>query len=83
MRMEAGILEIDIHGLNQQQAQKVIDVKLRKASASVYRIRVIHGFHGGTSLKEMVQREYRNYDKVIRIESGGNQGETFLVLREF
>lgn len=81
--MEAGILEIDIHGLNQQQAQKAIDVKLRKASAGVYRIRIIHGFHGGTSLKEMIQREYRNHEKVIRLGLGNNQGETFLILREF
>lgn len=81
--MSTGILEIDVHGLNQQQAQKIIDDKLKRVSTAVYRIRIIHGFHGGTSLKEMIQREYKNYDNVLRIVMGSNQGETLLVLREF
>ena len=81
--MNAGILEIDIHGFNQEQAQKLIDDKLKKISSSVYRIRIIHGFHRGTNLRDMIQREYRNDDKVLRITMGSNQGETLLVLREF
>lgn len=81
--MNAGILEIDVHGLNQEQAQKLIDDKLKRISSGVYRIRIIHGFNRGTNLKDMIQREYRNYDQVLRIAMGNNQGETLLILREF
>jgi len=78
----AGVLEIDIHGMNQYQAEIAIDAKLKSAGRSLYRIRIIHGYHGGTSLKEMIRARYRNHPKVKRIEIGLNQGVTELVLRE-
>lgn len=80
--MNTGILEINIHTMNRFQAKALIDSKLKKAKSDVYRIRVIHGFHGGTALREMVRKEYRGHPKVKRIEIGINQGETDLVLRD-
>ena len=80
---QSGIVEIDIHGMNRRQAKACLDSALRKAGRSVYRIRVIHGYHGGTELRDMVRRELAEDPKVIRIELGMNQGETDLVLREF
>lgn len=80
--IHSGILELDIHGMTKYQAKISIDSLLKKADKSIYRIRVIHGFHGGTQLKEMVQKNYRNNQKVIRVEIGLNQGITDLVLRE-
>lgn len=74
--------EIDVHGMTQAQAQVAIDAALRKANSSVYSLRIIHGFHGGTALRDMVRSRYRNHRKVIRIELGMNQGETELILRE-
>ena len=44
---------------------------------------MIHGYHSGTALRDMIRREYGNNSKVKRIEFGLNQGETDLVLREF
>ena len=64
------------------QAKVVIDSKLRR-SAGAYRIRVIHGYHGGTSLRDGIRKEYAKHPKVLRIELGLNPGETDLVLREF
>ena len=60
----------------------MIDAKLRR-SAGAYRIRVIHGYHGGTSLRDGIRKEYAKHPKVLRIELGLNPGETDLVLREF
>lgn len=74
--------EIDVHGMTQAQAQVAIDAALRRANSSVYSLRVIHGFHGGTALRDMIRSRYRNHPKVIRIELGLNQGETELILRE-
>ena len=75
------IRELDLHGCTVQQAKAAIDAALRK-SHGIYRIRVIHGFHGGTALRDMIRREYAHRAGVLRIEIGLNQGETDLVLRE-
>lgn len=77
-----GIIEIDIHGMTKQQAKIMLDSKIKKAKANVYRIRVIHGYRNGTELRDLVRKGYRNNPKVIRIEVGMNQGETDLVLRD-
>ena len=45
--MTESIIELDVHGMTLYQAKVVIDAKLRR-SAGAYRIRVIHGYHGGT-----------------------------------
>lgn len=78
----SGIIELDIHGMTKYQAKLCIDSQLKKANTSIYRIRIIHGYHGGTQLKEMVQKDYRNHKKVLRVEIGLNPGTTDLVLRE-
>lgn len=49
--MTESIIELDVHGMTLYQAKVVIDSKLRR-SAGAYRIRVIHGYHGGTSLRD-------------------------------
>lgn len=74
--------EIDIHNMTKAQAQIAVDAALRRANSSVYTLRVIHGFHGGTALREMVRNRYRKHPKVVRVEVGLNPGETDLVLRE-
>ena len=81
----SGIVEIDLHGLRAEQAKTRIDKALLAAGPAVYRLRLIHGFHGGQSLKEMIREEYGygRCDQVLRIEPGANQGITELVLREY
>ncbi len=77
-----GFLEIDVHNMTKAQAITAIDAKLRRADASVYRLRVIHGYHSGTVLRDAVRARYRKHPKVKRVEIGLNPGETDLVLRE-
>lgn len=77
-----GFPEIDVHNMTRTQAITAIDARLRRADASVYRLRVIHGFHGGTAIRDAVRAHYKNHPKVKRIEIGLNPGETDLVLRE-
>lgn len=84
-RMKSPIIELDLHNLNCAQAQGEIDRALADAGPGVYRIRLIHGFHGGTALKKMIKEEYEYYghSKVKRVVPGSNQGITELVLREY
>ena len=78
----AAVIELDVHGMTLTQACTAIDAALRRAGGA-YRIRVIHGYHGGTVLRDGIRRRYAANAKVRRIELGLNQGETDLILREF
>lgn len=78
----AGIITVDLHGCNIHQAKIAIDAALRR-SRGAYRLRIIHGFHGGTALRDMVRRDYAHRTGVLRMEIGLNGGETDLVLREW
>ena len=77
-----GIVEVDIHGMNGYQAKICLQSALKRAKRDVYRIRVIHGYHGGTALRDLVRREIAADPRVLRVELGMNPGETDLVLRE-
>ena len=80
--MNTAILELDVHGMTLYQAQIAIDAALKRAGGA-YRIRVIHGYHGGTALRDGIRARYAAHPKVLRVELGLNQGQTDLVLREF
>ena len=59
--MYAGIMEIDLHGKNEYQARVTLDAALGRAKGGTYRIRCIHGCHGGTVLRDMIRREYARH----------------------
>lgn len=77
-----GILEIDVHGMNTFQAKTKIMSVLKKADSSVYIIRVIHGYHNGTVLRNMIRKELKTHPKILRVELSMNQGITDLILRD-
>ena len=74
--------EIDVHQMTKEQAIVAIDARLKRAGSGVYRLRVIHGYHGGTVLRDAVRARYRHHSKVLRLEVSLNPGETDLILRE-
>lgn len=80
--MNDPIIELDVHGMTLPQACVAIDAALRRAKGA-YRIRVIHGYHGGTALRDGIRGRYGANGKVKRIELGLNPGQTDLILREF
>lgn len=81
--MQSGKLRLDLHGMTCCQAQTAIDAALRRAGGSVYRVELVHGYHGGTQLRDMIRRTYARHPKVKRLELGLNPGSTELVLREY
>lgn len=81
--MQSGTVRLDVHGMTCYQAQAAIDAALRRAGGSVYRIEVVHGYHRGTQLRDMVRKTYAKHPKVKRLELGLNPGSTELVLREY
>ena len=83
--LSGGMEEIDVHGMTVDEAVKAVIKKVNSASGSVYRIKVIHGYHGGTRIKEAIEDEfaYNRVPKVKRVAGGSNPGITELILREF
>ena len=65
--MVSGVITADLHGKNTYQAKVTIDALLRRATAGTYRLRIIHGFHGGTALRDFVREEYARHPKVKRL----------------
>ena len=78
----SGVVELDLHGCNVHQAQIAIDSALKR-SRGVYRIRLIHGCHSGTALRDFLRTEYAAHPKVKRLSLSSDGGITELVLREY
>ena len=83
--LQQPIIEMDVHGLLADQAIAKIEEKIKKANASTYRIRVIHGYNHGNSIQRAIYKEIGHglNPKVLRIVGGDNPGITELVLREY
>lgn len=77
------IIELDLHGLTCEEAQYKIEKAVKSAGSGVYRIRCIHGFHGGTRIKDMIRREFGHglEPRIKSIQGGVNEGITELILR--
>ncbi len=71
---------LDLHGKTQYQARIALDAQLRRSSG-IYRIHVVHGYHNGTALRDLVRQEYATHPRVLRIEIV-LESATDLILRE-
>lgn len=82
--LNSGIIEVDVHGMRTEEAIKQISLKLNSTSNATYKIRIIHGYNGGTRIKSAIREEfgYGREPKVKRITEGDNPGITELILRE-
>ena len=81
--MQSGIVTVDLHGKNTYQAKVTLDALLRRAGAGTYRVRAIHGRHGGTALRDVIRSAYSRHPKVKRLILSPDGGATELVLREY
>ena len=81
--MGSGVVTADLHGKNTYQAKVTVDALLRRATAGTYRLRLVHGYHGGTALRDFIRQEYGHHPKVKRLVSSPDGCTTELVLREY
>ena len=80
--MSEAFVKIDLHGLNQEEAIKVIDRAIQNAGPTTYQLHLVHGYNRGTRLRTMIYDEYKYDQKVKRIIPGDNPGITVLILKE-
>ena len=52
--MSEAFIKIDLHGLRQEEAMKVIDKAIAAAEPTTYQLHLIHGYNRGTSLRSMI-----------------------------
>ena len=71
---------LDLHGKTQYQAKIALEAQLRR-SRGIYRIHVVHGYHNGTALRDLVRQEYAAHPLVLRVEAISDSA-TDLILRE-
>ena len=80
--MSEAFVKIDLHGLRQEEAIKVIDKAIATAGPATYHLQLIHGYKRGTSLRSMIYDWYHYDLRVKRIRPGDNPCITVLVLKE-
>ena len=68
--MSSGFVKIDLHGLRQEEAMKVIDKAIASAGPATYQLQLIHGYNRGTGLRSMIYDWYKYEPKVKRIRKG-------------
>ena len=74
------VMTVNLHQMDTAQAKQWLYAKVTSAPGEIREIEVIHGFHGGTALRNMVRRSFshpRVRGKVVPL----NQGSTILILK--
>lgn len=81
--MSPGVITVDLHGKNIHQARITVDTLLHRAGIGTYRLRLIHGCHTGTALRDFLGETYTCHPRVKRLLRSPDGGTTELVLREY
>lgn len=81
--MGPGVVTADLHGKTTYQVAILVDALLRRAGPGTYRLRLVHGCHRGTALREFLQAQYGAHPRVQRLLISPDGGTTELVLREY
>lgn len=72
-------MEIDLHNETRESGRKKLTAKLNSLPKGTQELVVIHGYHSGTVLRDMV-RSFK-HPKVERKILGLNQGETIFLIK--
>lgn len=71
--------EVDIHNMTRDEARRYLVQFLNRVNGSVREVSVIHGWSGGTVLRDMVQKGLRHPKIKSKVKST-NPGVTILIL---
>lgn len=75
------ILTVDLHYMREWEAVLYLNKIMQIAPNSVREIVVIHGYHNGLKLLNMVRKDYKN-PRIKKKFISLNQGVTSLILKE-
>lgn len=77
---QSPIMTIDLHNMQTAEAKKYLQQKLDSAPKEVREIEVIHGYHSGKALMNMVRKSF-NHPRIKSKSIGLNQGSTTFILK--
>lgn len=80
VRREGQCLIADIHGMRVEAARFRLQTLAESCGADIREIVVIHGYHGGQALKDMVREELTS-PHIQSIRPALNEGQTVITLR--
>lgn len=70
--------EIDIHGMIVSEAKVMLEKSIQLSEKNT-QIRIIHGFHGGQALLNMVRKSLK-HKRIKQKIIGMNNGETIFII---
>lgn len=70
---------IDLHGETRESARQRLTATLKALPKDTRQLVVVHGFHGGNALREMVRN--LKHPRIEQKSIGLNQGETILIIK--
>ena len=71
---------IDVHAMTGAEAKRAIERALAGCGPDVREFVVIHGYHGGTRLRDVARREVRSRRIAYVMQSLANPGQTTYIL---
>ena len=74
------IMTVDLHTMTTAEAKKWLAAKVSGAPKEVKEIEVVHGYRGGTALRDMVRKSF-HHPRIERKILGMNQGSTIFILK--
>ena len=74
------IITVDLHNMVKEQAKRYLEQFLNSISINVKEVHIIHGYHSGTTLHNMIQKCLKHPRIKQKIKSF-NQGVTILYLK--
>lgn len=77
---ETEIMKIDLHKMKVWEAASYLNMRVLTATHGIKEIVVIHGYHNGTALMNMVRQEFSS-PRVKRKFLSLNPGVTSLILQ--
>ena len=74
-------ITVNLHGLTEAEARAKLNEVLEKTPDDVKILKIVHGYHGGQVLLNMVRFDYVHYRIDYIQPLYGNDGETWYYLR--
>lgn len=72
-------IKIDLHGFTAAGAKDMLAKRLQSLPKDTREVTVIHGYHGGTAIREAVRNF--SHPSIERKFIGLNQGETIFMIK--
>ncbi len=72
---------VDLHGFTKEEAKAALIYELGRVDIDIKCLVVVHGYHGGNVLKNLVRKEFKHENVVEKVVL--DAGRTIFILKNF